>query len=123
MTYANEILVLEDEALLRSMICEVLEAALPGTRTRPAGTRDEASNVLESGSIDQLVSEVRLAGSNVSLWLGAVLVQRPALSLVTFSTARPWFPADLLESPRIAHVNKASGGLKELASVCRGLLT
>lgn len=119
----EQVLVLEDEPLLRSVLCEVLEESIPGLRSRPAATRREASALLEEGEIGQVVSEVTLGGANISLWLGSMLARRPHLSLVTFSTQRPWLPSEFHESPRVIHVEKRGvHAVQRLVFACRELL-
>ncbi len=119
----EDVLVLEGEGLLRSVVCDALEQALPRVRARPAGTVEEAARVLESWPISQMVSEVLVEGANVSAWLTETLEARPLMALVTFSVQRPWLPADLRESPRVAHVEKRAGSLRALVETCDSLLT
>lgn len=114
--------VLEDEPLLRNVLCEVLEASIPGLWPRPAATRREAAALLERGDIGQMVSEVTVGGTNVSHWLVEMLSQQPLLSVVTFSAQRPWLPPELIESPRLIHVEKLGIlGLAPLVAACREL--
>ncbi len=118
------LVVLEDEPLLRNVICGALEASIPGLRTHPASTRLEASVLLDRFDIGQMVSEVTVGGTNISRWLIWLLVERPSLNLVTFSTQKPWVPAEFLESPRLLHIEKRGGrGVEPLVTACRMLFS
>jgi len=119
---AQQVLVLEDESLLRGMICELLEHSIPGVRARPAATRDEAMLLLRDSEIEQLVSEVQLAGVNISGWLSEALMNHPVLGLTTFSTLFPRLPRQLVDSSRFVHVPKTEGGLRRLVQACRVIL-
>jgi len=118
----QQVLVLEDESLLRGVICEMLERSIPGVRARPAATRNEATLLLRDGEIEQLVSEVQLAGVNISGWLGKTLMAHPVLGLTTFSTLFPRLPRQLVDSSRFVHVPKTEGGLRRLVEACRLML-
>lgn len=120
--HADEILLLEDEPLLRNVICEALEQAFPSVRVRPAASVAEAVHTLEHECVTQLVSEVLVSGSNVSAWLAGLLAAHRYLGLVTFSTSRPSLGREYLESPRVEHIFKAPGNLGALVEACRRLM-
>lgn len=118
-----QLLVVDDEPLLRGVVCDLLEHSIPGVRCRPAGGREEATALLGQGGIDQLVTEVRLSGANVSHWIGETVARHPALTVVAFSVEIPWLPDGLSDGGRVVHVEKSATGLPGLADACRALLS
>lgn len=113
---AKSVLVVEDEALIRTLVAEELEEA--GYTVLEAESADSALAILEDATVDLVITDVRMPGRQTGLDVAAwVRKNRPLTRIVVMSgyvhdevatvaaqfdafVRKPFKPADLLDQAR-----------------------
>jgi len=114
----RRIIVLSDEPLLRTVLCEAIERSIPNAVCIPAASRAEVDNELASCDIAVAVLDTWHDGTNISRWIGRLLMRCPRLGLVVFSETPPTF-AEAQRSGRVTYVEKAGENVSMVVEACR----
>jgi putative two-component system response regulator len=81
----SRVLVIDDEQVIRGLMCEILERA--GYETIGAGTADEALGLLTDTEIGLVVSDIVMPGLTGLELLGEVRARRPSLPVILVTGA------------------------------------